>query len=433
MKKVLFIAYYFPPMGGSGVQRSTKFTKYLRNFKYNPVVLTVNSSYTRWVKDKSSLKDIPDDTIIYRTPTIDFNWLFKVLWGLRLSKVVGWLLRNVLIPDAETTWLPFAKFRLSQIIKKHKIDIAYISGGPFSSMLLGPYLLKKYNIKYIVDFRDEWTNSLFRLDGKYPKHSVKKDNKLEKHVLNDCSGIVYAVPHYMRANFESKYPFLKAKKFREITNGFDEEDFSNGKLITTPNNSRLNIVYTGTFYDRTKPWILWEALQRLYKANMIDTSMISIDIVGKNSVSFVMGKYIKDKEIMNMVRFTSHVGHSEVIRYIEMADTLLIYISPGANCKALLTGKIFDYMRSYKPIFAIVPPDGAASELIRQSSTGFVCDTNDVEDVKNVFLEVYSKWQNKQLINTPDKEYIAKFGRKYLTSKLVSLFDEVLSDLNENR
>jgi len=427
MKNVLFIAYYFPPMGGSGVQRSIKFAKYLNNFDFRPVVLTVNPVYARWVKDKTSLEDISRDTIIYRTPTIDLNWVFKFLWGLRLNKAVGWLLRNVLIPDAEITWLPFAKFKLKQIIKEHKIDIAYISGGPFSSMLLGPYLKKKHKIKYVVDFRDEWTNNLYRLDLKYPEHSITKEAGLESNVLNSCSGIVYAVPQYMKKNFESKYPFMRGKLFKEITNGYDDEDYTKKKRRINKKDNILNIVYTGTFYDRTKPLILWEALHDLSMDNLIDADNIHIDIVGKNTISFVMGHYLSNKTIMNMVNFVPHVGHNEVIHFLEQADLLLIYIAPGPNSNSLLTGKIFDYMRSCKPIFAIIPPKGAAAELVRKSKTGFVCDTSDIEDVKKGVLEVYNLWQNKQLITTPDKEYISQFERKKLTSDLADLFNQIIS------
>ena len=101
MRNVLFIAYYFPPMGGAGVQKSLKFVKYIISYNYNPIVLSVNPRYTRCVKDLSLVSEIPAETIIYRTPTLDWNWIFKLLWGFSMTGVVSWLQRNVLIPDPE--------------------------------------------------------------------------------------------------------------------------------------------------------------------------------------------------------------------------------------------------------------------------------------------------------------------------------------------
>ncbi len=426
MKNVLIIAYFFPPMGGAGVQKSLKFVKYLHEFNYQPIVLTVNSKYTRWMKDYTAISDIPSDTVVYRTPTIDLNWIFKVLWGLRLHKVVSWLQLNWLLPDAEITWLPFARYGLSKILSKYKIDIVYISGGPFSSMLLGPYLARKYKLKFVVDFRDEWTNNPTRLDWAYPQSSIARENKYEKSVLEHSSGVVYTHPLYMKDNFEKKYPFLLDKRTEVITNGFDDDDFNDIRKNTSQNSKILSIVYTGSFYDRRQPAILWKALSELINDGIIDSGKVSVEIIGKNTKSFVLGQYQTEKSIKQVAKFTPNQSRPDVLAASVNATMLLLYIAPGLNCNAELPGKLYDYIRSYKPILAIIPPRGAAAEILQNSRTAFIYDSSNLSAVKNGITEVYNLWCNGQLSVNPDKEYINRYNRNALTQKLSILFDKVL-------
>jgi glycosyltransferase involved in cell wall biosynthesis len=426
MRKVLFIAYFFPPMGGSGVQRSIKFVKYLADFGFQPIVLTVNPLFTRWIKDKSLLKDIPKETIIYRTFTCDLNWLYKLLWGLRLNKFVEWLQFNLLIPDSEKTWVPFAKKKLQAISANHSIDLAYITGPPFSSMLLGPYLISKYQIPYVVDFRDEWTNNPYVADRNIAHKAVRQNLALESSVLENCSGVIYTHPKYMRENFQRAYPFLNNKNSKVIPNGFDEDDFAFSRPAVSKQKSKLRIVYTGTFYGRRQPDILWEALHLLSETSRVNTDKIEVIIIGKNSKSYVLGKYFNNPNIESMVKLCEQVSFGESLIELISADLLLIFIAPGHNSQAEMPGKVFEYLRSYKPILAIVPQDGAASEIIKRSGTGFICDSADVVDIKKTILQVYDAWENGKLSVCPDKIYIRGFNRKAQTGELVSLFNEVL-------
>jgi len=425
MKKVLVIAYYFPPMGGSGVQRSLKFVKYLGEYNYTPIVLTVDHRYTRWPKDKSLMKEIPQNTIVYRTPTLDLNWIYKTLWGLRLHKVVEWLQLHWLIPDSEITWLPFAKRQIDLICKTHIIDVVYITGGPFSSMLLGPYVSDKFNLKYVVDFRDEWTNNHTRLDRAYSEKARKMDSASEKSVLEKCSGIVYAHPEFMQENFERKYPFLINTRSRVITNGFDENDFTSADRNVSANSDVFKILYSGSFYDRRRPIILFRAILDLIESKQIKAEQIYVEIYGKNTPGFVLGEYSSNEIIRKVVKFYPYVPHKRALSVINSASALLLYLSPGPNSEPELPGKMFEYMRSYKPIIAIVPPRGSAANLIRQSKTGIVLDSADTEKVKSGLSNYINQWKDGTLSIQPDTDYITQFNRKNLTQKLASLFDEV--------
>jgi hypothetical protein len=418
-------------MGGAGVQKSLKFVKYMKQFDYEPIVLTVNSRFTRWIKDKSLCSEIPQGTVVYRTPTIDVNWLYKALWGLRLHRFVKWMQLNIMIPDSEITWLPFAKRAIKKIITRHQIDLAYISGGPFSSMLLGPLIKDKYNIDYVLDFRDEWTNNPTRLDLPYPMKSIRKESEQEKEVLHKSAAIVYTIPKYMKENFELKYPFLVNKLSAMVTNGYDDDDFDYSCLEHKISNNHCNLVYTGSFYDRRQPTLLWKAICELDMGKIGIGKDISIKIIGKNKKSFVLGEYTNNQLINRMVEFYPNLERKRAIAELSIAQALLLYIAPGPNCKAEMTGKIFDYIRVGRPILAIIPPDGAAADIIRKSKTGFIYDSNNLEDIKKGIMHIYTLWQTDKLTIEPDTEYIAQFNRINLTKKLASLFDQVLNNNNE--
>ncbi|MFO7660225.1 MAG: hypothetical protein R6V77_04870 [Candidatus Cloacimonadaceae bacterium] len=431
MKKVLFIAYYFPPMGGSGVQRSLKFVRYLSESGWQPVVLTVNHKFTRWPKDKSLVAEIPAEVKVYRSPTLDLNWLYKWMWGLRLHRLVEWLQLHWLIPDSEITWLPFAKKCIDKIVREHKIDLVYITGGPFSSMLLGPYASSKYNLKYLIDFRDEWTHNHTRLDRAYSASGRQKDRACESKVIEQCNGIIYAHPLFMKDNFESRYPFLNSRPSRIITNGFDETDFTDQPKHNNQNRNVFKIVYTGSFYDRRRPLVLLRAIRNLMSEKVINAGQISLEIYGKNTAAFVLGEFYNDDSIRNIVRFHPYTTHKNSLSVLQNADALLLYLSPGANSEPELPGKMFEYMRSYRPILAIVPPRGSAAELVSRSRTGFVFDSASETEVTDGLREVLNKWQQNALSIEPDLDYIKQFDRKNLTAKLAELFDKVLSSKEE--
>lgn len=431
MRNILFIAYYFPPLSGSGVQKSLKFAKYLPEFGYRPIVLTVNPFYVRSKRDYQQLKELPEDTLIFRTPTFDWSWIFKLLWGLKLNKVVSWLQRNVLLPDPEISWLPFAKRKIKTILKRYPVKLTYISAGPFSSLLLGSWLKNMYHLDFVADFRDEWTNNPLHLDNQYPARSLQKEWIWERQVLLACSALVFTIPHYMRANFIAQYPFVADKPYREITNGFDEADFANLPAVNAISHKKFTIVYAGTFYDRRQPEPLWQAISDLFAQSVIPEDEIEFDIIGKNTPSFVLGKYKADPQICHAVNFKPAVSHKEVLLAQLQADMLLLYIAPGPNSEAELPGKLFDYLRSYKPILAIIPENGITASILRQSKSAYIASSSDVSAISDLLHSVFNLWKQGKLEINPDKEYIKQFNRKDLTAQLATLFDEVFEQMSK--
>jgi glycosyltransferase involved in cell wall biosynthesis len=425
-RRLLFIAYYFPPLGGIASMRSANNVKYLSQMGFDVQVLTVNTRFIRHPKDKALLNDIPKSVKVFRSFCPDAGWLFKLLWGLKLGSVVKFLQQRVLIPDAEVLWRPFAKRKLNYILKNViTFDAAVISSGPPSSLSLGLYLKSRYKIPFICDFRDEWTNNPERINVNFPAATQARELVMESRILSAAAGVAY-LTDIMKDNFIGHYHFLANKPSAIIPNGFDEDDFAG--LQASNHRDAFHLVYCGSFYDRRQPDPLWKAIVGLFDGGQLQPDKIVVDIIGRNTPAFVLGKYANDERIKRIVKFHGFMSHSASLLEMMKADSLLLYIPSGKNAESVLTGKIFDYIRSGKPVLAVVPPTGLAASIVREARTGYIADYSDIPGIASRLMELYRLWKNRALNQTqPDWDYINSFSRRELANRLAGLINEALA------
>ena len=425
--RILYIAHYFPPLGGVAALRSLKMVKYLSEHGIDCIVLTAKPLGLRDPKDKELLREIPARTVIRRYWVPEITWLYKALWGLKLHKLVDWISQNLITPDNMILALPFAWYAVNKIMgRSRKPVLAVISGGPFSLMTLGPKLKAKYHLPYICDWRDEWTNNAQRINRDYPPGVLAKERLQEAQILSNASAIVYLTQR-MRDNFRALQPQIIDSPFRIIPNGYDEADFK-GFQAQKHGAGKLRILYTGSFYDRIQPDNLWRSISELINEHIIDPSKLEIIIMGNNNKPFVLGTYIDDDVIQSIVQFLPFTPHRECIRQMQFTDLLLIYIPSGSNSQSILTGKLFDYLRSGKPILTIAPIDGLAAELVSQAGTGFVADYADIEDIKTQIQKLWAMWIDGTLQEIKANEtYINQFARQQQASVLSGLIKETMN------
>ncbi len=434
MKKVLIITYYWPPCGGSGVQRWLKFTKYLAKKNYYCIIYTPSNPESP-VIDNSLLKDIPQNNYevikteifepykLYRFFTnknksekITTSFLSENSDNKKLSlkeKISRWIRGNFFIPDARMFWIkPSVKY-LSDYLKKNKIDIIITTGPPHSMHLIGLGIKKKHpNIKWIADFRDPWTNIDFINDLHLTTFALKKHAQLEKEVVCTADKIV-TVSYTLTNELQALCPHNN-NNFHTITNGFDNDDF---ELIAHSQKKQTNqfiITYAGLLPPNRNPFILWKALAELSEKKLLNKE-IKIQLIGKSDVS--VWNTIKDNNIAHLVEKIDYLPHSEVIKKQADADALLLLINRAPNSKGILTGKLFEYLASNKPIIAIGPTDGDAAKIIKESNAGFIIDYDDIESMKQTLLTI---------INTPtvtNNSAIQKFSREALTNDLIKLIE----------
>ncbi len=202
-----------------------------------------------------------------------------------------------------------------------------------------------------------------------------------------------------------------------IPNGFDTEDFHG--LASGAPNPKFTLTYTGSFYDRRQPEALWKALRHLCQTGKIDPADVHIAIIGRNTPAFVLGEYEKDPLILSMLHFTGFIQHRESLRQMLNADALLLYIPSGQNTESILTGKIFDYLFSEKPVLAIVPPMGEAARLLTGAGIGFIADHTDIAGIECRITELYDLWKCGELAELKaDASFIGGYSRKLHATRL---------------
>lgn len=408
------IANQFPPMGGSGVQRSVKFVKHLGKFGYEPIVLT-REEKGMLLKDETLLEDIPEGTEVIRTKPYDFTeW--KSVFRL-FGKVLG---LKVFIPDSAWLWSVLSRKTAVQAIVKNDVKIIYTTSAPYSDHLLGLYLKKKFSdIVWVADFRDEWTNNPYILDNPHWWFRTRKEKKMEREVLETADALITNTP-VMRKNFLSNNN-IDGKNFFVIPNGYDKEDFEKFDLTKTEN-SKFTLTYTGALYGRRKPDTFFKALSELISENKIDGNKISVNLIG-NYYKEKLQAQVDSFSLTNQINIVGYVPHDECIRRQLLSDVLVLIEGTGKGSDAFYTGKIFEYMNTGRPVLAVLPKDGAAADLVRKTKIGEVAHTDDVGAIKNVIFDYYEKWQKKELVFLPDRTEIEKYERKELTKKLASVFD----------
>jgi glycosyltransferase involved in cell wall biosynthesis len=430
MKKVLIITYYWPPAGGGGVQRWVKFAKYLRDFGWEPIIFTVkNGSYP--IIDQTMLTEVPDDIEVIKSPIIEpYDW-YKTLLGkgkkekidanfLSQGKKMGWKDRfavwirgNFFIPDARAFWVKPSTKLLNEYLGKHHVDAIISTGPPHSCHLIALGVKQKFELPWIIDYRDPWTQIDYFNDLGLTNWARRKHERLEKKVLNLCDVIV-TVGKTMADDLNS----ITGNRKEVITNGFDEADRAHTDVVL---DNAFSVTYIGTMNDARNPIILWEALSQLKQEQHALIGKIKVNLVGKPEI--VVSDSIKKYGIESLVEFSGYVTHKEAIKYQNAARVVLLIINRTSNNKSILTGKIFEYLASGRPILCIGPDDGDAAAILEDAKTGTLIDYEDVEGLKRYLIQAFENYLDNTQQSTVT--YIDAYSRKNLTKKLVDLLNDI--------
>jgi glycosyltransferase involved in cell wall biosynthesis len=411
MKKVLLVAYHYPPLGGGGVFRTLKFTKYLPEFGYQPHVLTVKNPMYR-TKDPTLVKEIPAEANIHRT----FSFEHRIL---RAPRLLNMNLKWFYMPDEYIGWLPFAVSFGAKLVKKENISVIYATSPIPTSLLIGFFLKKKTKKPLVIDFRDSWTDNPFNI---YPtKFHESIERKMEEKVLTQAD-YVTVVTDSIKNTLIKRYPFLQSK-IETLTNGFDSEDFMN--LEINEKTDKFRITYAGSIYGLRTAKSFLLALKELTDENEELREKVEVLFVGNPGKE--TPHLIKKLGLDENVKLVKYVPHRECLELMVNSQALLLLItSGGAKGEGILTGKLFEYLASRKPIIAIAPENGLAANIIKSLNAGTVLPPRDTRLIKKAISDFYEEWiEGKLSATTANMGNIARYDRKILTQRLAQIFTKV--------
>ncbi len=434
MKKVLVIAYSFPPVALDRSVRTLKFVKYLPSFRWQPFILTVKNPLVPSY-DASLTEEIPSHVKVFRTSSIEGNCWRKRANNIPQAKkkasfcinaIKRIIERYLLLPDSRIGWIPFAIFNGLRIVKEESIDVIYASGEPFSSFISAAIIKKITRRPLVLDFRDDWVgfNTSFRQKGSWANFWEKL---LEGFVLRNADAVV-TVNEAIKGDIQKRHYNIckRNNKLFCINNGFDSEDFKSVKEPIDNENGRFCIVYTGSLYPRRTSEYFLSALKLILQENPELKAQIKIIFAGNicpENTSFMDQPVFK-----GVVENRGFLEHREALSLLKSAHLLLLIEDQLNISNRVLTGKIFEYLAAEKPVFALVN-EGLLKDMVISLSAGKVAGSYNIEEIKNCLLSFIDEFRrNRRLDYQPNRELIKPFERKEQTR----LLSEIMSDLRKD-
>ncbi len=411
MSNVLMVAYYFPPLGGAGVQRTLKFVKHLPGFGWQPSLLTAQGRQ-KYVSDPTILADIPAGIVVHRTPAL----LLPGQLPYRLRRAIT---RWLLLVDEQIGWLPFAAPRAKQILRAGCFKVVYTTSVPYTDHLIGLQIKRATGLPWVADFRDPWIDNFA---STFPTRFHKNLARRWEAAICHQADRVTVVSEPMRRALLERYEWLSPARVITLTNGYDRDDFTGITPAKRPP-EQFTIVYTGTFYQHGRtPETFLRAARNAIDSGLIPRNHLVIEFVG--NIGPGAHQLIETLDLGGVTHTTGYLPHRDSIAQLLSADVLLLVVGSGPGSEAVLTGKVFEYLAARKPILALAPP-GAAADLMRQARAGVVVDPEDVAAISAQLVTLYHQWQSGSLSISPDEAVIASYDRRKLTERLATIFDEV--------
>ena len=419
MNKVLIVTYYWPPSGGAGVQRWLKFSKYLPEFGWEPIILTVDPEYAAYpVTDFSLNDDLPSSIRVYPTPAINYFGIYRKnkskiptagfansIDNTLKGKIFRFIRGNFFLPDPRKGWNKYAFKKACELIENEGIINVITTSPPHSTQLIGLKIKKKYPaLNWIADLRDPWTD-IYYYKQFYPTFISKMiDQRFEKSVLKKADKII-TVGVSLKNLFSLKIKGLE-NKTEVITNGYDEDDFTGITPIIPP---MFTITYVGTLSDIYPIDGFLNAVQ-IFKDKGNEIILRFIGTVSKSQKDL-----IQSKSGDSILEFIPYVNHTAAIQYMLKTSVLLLIIPDHKSNKSIITGKIFEYIASGKPIVCIGPLDGDAAGIIGNKEYGKTFSYMDSKGISEYLASLISE---KPVL---ERTSSAVYSRKELTGKIIPL------------
>lgn len=418
MKKVLFITFFWPPSGKATIHWPLMMIKYLPEYGWQPSVLTVDED-TFSEKDESLLKEISPAVNITKTGYFDPFIYYRKFLGkdpnkpLIASETISktnrslahrlsiWIRMNLFVPDARVGWYNQAVIKGKTILETEKIDRIVTIGPPHSTHLIGRKLSKTYQIPHIPVLIDPWVDIVYYKGFNRNKLVLKLDNHFEKLVMKDAARVIFVTKSTLE-DFIGKYPWIE-KKAHVLYWGYNEENFSN--ISASGNKDEEILLHAGNIFDYQNPPKLWNSIKREVDAGR----NIKLKFLG--TVSPGIKKAIEDAELKDRTEYLGFLPYQKVVEHMCSASYLLVC----ATEKRHVPGKLFEYLRTGKPILAFGNDNEEVKQIIETANAGMLFPY--INDPK-IFFDNVSKYKT-------DIANVKKYDRKSIAGKLAGILTEI--------
>ncbi len=424
-RRVLVIAYYFPPMGLSGVQRTLKFVKYLPQYNWHPTVLTVDPrGYL--ARDESLLDDLKGRPVrVVRTPAAGPGRLLAkkdvvALPPERARKLLTRLSDAFFIPDNKIGWRSTAVAQALALHAERPFDLIFATAPPFTDLLIGADVKRRIDRPLVLDYRDPWVDYTFRWYPT-PLHRLRH-RSLERRALKASSHVI-TTNRRVKELILRRYRFLTYHDVEIIPQGFDPEDFRNledppGKGSAKARNRKMRITYAGVFWEDRVPDFFLQALHDLYEQSPKLRGRIEAVFVGTFREENL--RLVTKLGLQDSVTVLGYLPHRETVKQLKSSDVLWMIVGDDVGSP----GKTYEYIGAGKPILGCAP-EGFIKNAILEAG-GVVVPPTDVGGIKRAIGRYFELFEHRQL-RPPPEEVVRKYDRVTLTLSLVRVFESLLA------
>ena len=397
MKRILVVTYYWPPSGGSGVQRWVKFAKYLPAEGWIPVIYTPENPEMQ-SEDRSLCADVPPEAEVIRRPITEIYSLYRALTGRKASaaevnvvnrqpknwkqRLVMWIRGNAFIPDPRITWVrPSVRF-LKRWLKEHPVDVIVSTGPPHSMHLIARKVARATGIPWVADFRDPWTNIFYFKHLHLSGWARRLHEKRERQVLDEATAVV-AVSPLVQEEFRA----MTRTRVELITNGYDPDDYACGDERT---DDCFNLTHTGLFAADGNPLTLWKVLGDKVREDAEFARRLRLRLVGKTDAPVL--EAIRAAGLSEQLVDLGYQDHRTAVREQTGASVLLLPLREEPEYRATLPGKLFEYLGARRPILGIGQTDGAMARVVGQTRAGEVFDWRDEAGLRKAVDQLWERF-----------------------------------------
>lgn len=431
---VLILTYYWPPSGGSGVQRWMYFAKYLSDNGYTPYVVTVDEKKASYKFIDTSFNEHVKNVHTVKTNTREVLKMYsRITTGKEnegipqafageskpgfIKKMARYIRGNYFIPDARKGWNNFAYKAAVELIQKHRIKKVITTGPPHSTHLIGLKLKEKLGMKWIADFRDPWREVFYNNLLYRTKRSNFIDEKLESSVIENANCVLTVGPGMVEL---LRKKTNASEKIKFIYNGYDDDLFE-GLSRNSFDNTEIIITHIGLLSDSQPIDSFLTALKNVLAKTKTINFSIKIRMVGKVSEGVV--KSIK--EILPSITFEiiDYVSHKEAIKFMCTSHILLNSLAEGDQSAYLISGKLMEYIASGRPIICLGNEQGDAAALLNRFDDCHVFNRTNLSSMQLQLEHLLSSFQNKEWCwhTTEGLEFTRKKSAKQLAELLREL------------
>jgi len=428
MKRVLVITYHWPPSGGVTVLRCLKLVKYLKEFGWEPVVFTARDAKYQF-EDSSNFKDIPEGLEVVRVTAPEPTNLFKRLTGRkrdtpllsitatsadqrsRWDALGVWVRGNFFIPDARALWIRPSVRHLNRYLKDHPVDAIFTDGPPHTNTVIGLRVAQRFQLPWLADFQDPWTQVDYYTDMRIGKRADRIHRALEQAVFRTASKISIASPTWAN-DLES----IGARNVEVLPYGYDEADFCD--YVPSADPAHFTLFHGGLLGTDRNPVGLWEALQRMLVESEELRSRLRIRLAG--SVDVEVRRQLSAAGLDPYTQYLGSLPRTAVIEEIGRANVLLLPVNRAANASGRIPGKLFELLRSGKPILSFADLPGDVASYLAAHNAGITAGYEDTEGIHS-FLSAHVL-SVAPLRNTSD---LVRLSNRALAAQVAGWLDEI--------